>query len=205
MKVFDDEKDKLMDHSYDGIKELDNHMPVWWLWLFYVTIAISVGYLLYYQVLGWGQTQYEEYRAEVAAAEQKYGSPDDQPSIEEYAWSVSTEESDIAAGKKLFMDGSQLCFTCHGNNAQGMVGPDLTDKYWLHGCSPQDIASSIITGYPDQGMLPYGSGAKLSNEKVEQLVSYIASLQGSKPADAKAPDMSRAEPCTTGPLAPDKS
>lgn len=201
MKVFDDEKDKLMDHEYDGIRELDNHMPAWWLWLFYVTIAFSVLYMLYYQVLGWGPTQHEEYQQEMAAAEARYGSPEEQNPVEDYTWAVSTEDADIAAGKELYMASEQLCFTCHGNNAQGLVGPNLTDQYWMHGCQPKDIAASIINGYPDMGMLPYGSGTKMTNEEIQQLVSYIASLQGTEPADAKEADMNRTESCTEGPLA----
>lgn len=201
MKVFDDEKDKLMDHEYDGIRELDNHMPAWWLWLFYVSIAFAVIYMLYYEVLGWGPTQHEEYQQEMAAAEAKYGSPEEQNPVEDYTWAVTTDEADIAAGKELYMASEQLCFTCHGNNAQGLVGPNLTDEYWMHGCQPKDIAASIINGYPDMGMLPYGSGTKMTNEEVQQLVSYIASLQGTDPPDAKEADMNRTEPCTEGPLA----
>lgn len=201
MKVYEGEEDKLLDHEYDGIRELDNHMPFWWLWLFFVTIVFAVMYLLYYQVLGWGPTQIEEYKQEVAAAEARYGGPEEEKPEEAFAWAVSDNEEDITAGKKLFTSSTQLCFTCHGNNAQGMVGPNLTDKYWLHGCMPKEIANSIIHGYPEEGMLPYGSGAKLNNEQVQQIISYIASLQGSKPADAKEPDESRAQPCSEGPLA----
>lgn len=200
MKVFEDEKDKLLDHEYDGIRELDNHMPVWWLWLFYFTIAFAVGYLLYYQVFGWGPDQHEEYQQEVAAAEARFGTPEEGNPVEDFTWTISTDEEDIAAGKALFDNPAQLCFTCHGNQGQGLVGPNLTDENWMHGCTPKDIASSIINGYPDMGMLPYGSGTKLSNEEVQQLVSYIASLQGSNPPDAKAADMSRTQPCREGPL-----
>ena len=201
MKVFDDEKDKLLDHEYDGIRELDNHMPVWWLWLFYFTIAFGVGYMLYYEVFGWGPTQHEEYRQEVAAAEARYGTQEQENPVEDFTWAVSTDESDIAAGKEMYMNPNQLCFTCHGNNGQGLVGPNLADQYWMHGCQPKDIAASIINGYPDMGMLPYGSGSKLSNEQVQQLVSYIASIQGTEPADAKEADMNRTQACTEGPLA----
>lgn len=205
MKVFDDEKDKLLDHEYDGIRELDNHMPVWWLWLFYFTIAFGVGYMLYYQVFGWGPTQHEEYRQEVAAAEARYGTQEQENPVENFTWAVSTDEEDIEEGRELFMNPNQLCFTCHGNNGQGLVGPNLTDQYWMHGCQPKDIATSIINGYPDMGMLPYGSGSRLSNEEVQYLVSYIASLQGSEPDGAKAPDMNRAQTCTEGPLASSES
>lgn len=201
MKVYRGEEDKLLDHEYDGIRELDNHMPFWWLWLFFITIVFGVLYLLYYQVLGWGPTQIEEYQEEVAAAEANFGGPEDQDPAAAFAWTVSEEESDIQAGKKLFMDSAHLCFTCHGESGQGQVGPNLTDNQWLHGCSPKDIASSIINGYPNKGMLAYGSGSKISNEQVQHLVSYIASIQGTEPADAKEADMSRAQQCTEGPLA----
>jgi cytochrome c oxidase cbb3-type subunit 3 len=201
MKVYKGEKDKLLDHEYDGIRELDNHMPFWWLWLFFATIFFGVIYLLYFQVLDWGPTQYEEYQQEVAAAEAKFGGSEEQEPAASYAWTVSEDEADIQAGKELFMDSAQLCFTCHGNNGEGMVGPNLTDNQWLNGCTPTDVAKSIIEGFPDKGMLAYGSGTKISNEKVEQLVSYIASIQGSEPANAKEADQSRAQPCTEGPLA----
>ena len=201
MKVFDDEKDKLMDHEYDGIRELDNHMPVWWLWLFYFSIAFGVGYMLYYQVFGWGPSQHEEYQQEIAAAEAKFGPMEEENPVENFDWTVNEAAPDIEAGRKLFMSSEQICFTCHGNQGQGLVGPNLTDDVWLHGCQPKDIASSIIHGYTEQGMLPYGSGSKISNEKVQQLVSFIASIQNTNPEGAKAPDMSRVQPCSEGPLA----
>lgn len=194
MKVFEDEKDKLLAHEYDGIRELDNHMPVWWLWLFYFTIAFAVVYLVYYEVTGWGPDQYDEYKAEVAAAEAKYGKPDQDEAVA-FDWAVLTEPDALEAGKKLFHSSNQLCFTCHGDNAQGLVGPNLTDDYWLHGCGIENIAASIRHGYPEKGMLPYGSGNKLSNEQVQQLASYVISLHGTEPADAKAPDLNRAKKC----------
>jgi cytochrome c oxidase cbb3-type subunit 3 len=82
-----------------------------------------------------------------------------------------------------------------------MVGPNFTDKYWLHGCQPKEIAASIIHGYPEKGMMPYGSGSKLKPEQVEYLISYIASLQGTHPENPKEVDMTRAKQCTDGPLA----
>lgn len=194
MKVFDDEKDKLLDHEYDGIRELDNHMPVWWLWLFYFTITFSIGYLLYYQVLGWGPTQEEQYEQEIAAAEAHYGGTKEDP-VESYDWTFLMDEEAIEKGRELYMSNQQLCFSCHGAQGQGMVGPNLADEYWIHGCNPEDIARSIIDGFPEQGMLAYGSGNQISNENVEYLVSYIASLQGSNPSDAKEPDLSRASEC----------
>lgn len=199
MKVLDDEKDLLLDHEYDGIKELDNHMPVWWLWLFYFTIAWGAGYLVYYYMLG-GPNQIELYEMEMAAAEEQYnldeagGGPSED--VASFTWTFLEDEDRIAEGREIFMGTTNLCFTCHGNEGQGLVGPDLTDEYWLHGCSPEDIATSITEGYMDRGMLPYGNGTPLPNEQVQSLVSYIASIQGTNPAGAKAPDMERAQPCT---------
>lgn len=199
MKVLDDEKDLLLDHEYDGIKELDNHMPVWWLWLFYFTIAWGAGYLVYYYMLG-GPSQEELYEMEMAAAEEQYnldGSGGLQPDeAVNFDWAYLDDEARIAEGRELFMSTSNLCFTCHGNSGEGLVGPNLTDNMWLHGCSAEDLANSIIQGYPEQGMLPYGSGTPLQPEQVQNLISFIASIQGTDPANAKAPDANRAQPCT---------
>lgn len=199
MKVLDDEKDLLLDHEYDGIKELDNHMPVWWLWLFYFTIAWGAGYLVYYYMLG-GPNQVELYEMEMAAAEEQYelhnGGGASSGGVADFDWAYLDDEERIEEGKEIFMSTTNLCFTCHGNEGQGLVGPNLTDNLWLHGCSPQDLATSISQGYPDMGMLPYGNGTPLPNEQVQNLISYIASIQGTEPAGAKAPNMERAEPCT---------
>lgn len=198
MKILDDEKDLLLDHDYDGIKELDNHMPVWWLWLFYFTIAWGIGYLVYYYMLG-GPSQEELYEMEMAAAEEQYGLPsgDEEGGAEAEAfdWVFLEDQDRIEEGREIYMGNNNLCYTCHGSNGEGMVGPNLTDELWIHGCSAEEIAISIKEGYPDRGMIAYGSGARLSDEKVQSLVSYIASIQGTDPANAKAPDP-RAEPCS---------
>ncbi|MEX0844891.1 MAG: cbb3-type cytochrome c oxidase N-terminal domain-containing protein [Balneolaceae bacterium] len=198
MKILDDEKDLLLDHEYDGIKELDNHMPGWWLWLFYFTIAWAVGYMAYYYMLG-GPSQEELYEMEVAAAEEQYGiEPEGEEGGEEaseFTWAYLEDQGRIEEGREIYMSNNNLCFTCHGSNGEGMVGPNLTDELWIHGCSAEEVAASIIVGYPDRGMIAYGSGARLSDEKVQSLISYIASIQGTEPANAKAPDP-RAEPCS---------
>ena len=195
MKVLDDEKDKLMDHEYDGIRELDNHMPVWWLWLFYFTITFGVGYLLYYEVFKWGPNQIEEYEMEMAAAAEKYNNNDSSDSST-FAWSFNDDAEIIAQGKEIFMGMNNLCFTCHGSAGEGLVGPNLTDDFWLHGCSAEEIAISIIEGYPDMGMVAYGSGAPIANEDVNAIVSYIGSIQGTNPANAKPVDETRALQCS---------
>lgn len=197
MKVFDDEKDLLLDHDYDGIKELDNHMPVWWLWLFYFTIAFGIGYLAYYYMLG-GPDQHELYEMEMAAAQERYGlEPDVDESGEpvQFDWAYLEDQARIDEGREIYMSNNNLCYTCHGTNGEGLVGPNLTDNLWIHGCRAEEVANSIIGGYPDRGMIAYGSGARLTDEQVQSVISYIASIQGSEPANPKAPDP-RATECS---------
>ncbi|MFU8859437.1 MAG: cbb3-type cytochrome c oxidase N-terminal domain-containing protein [Cyclonatronaceae bacterium] len=198
--IFDDEHDKLLNHEYDGIQELDNPMPPWWLYGFYFTIALAVVYLLWYDVLGIGPSQTEEYQRELAAAEERFGTdpgadPGAGTSVDYATLELLTDQASLEAGRTIYNNPAQLCVTCHGANAQGLVGPDLTNDYWLHGCDLESIMTSVKTGYPQQGMPPYGSGNRLSDEELQQLASYIISLRGSEPEGAKSPDMSRAEQC----------
>lgn len=200
MKVFDDEKDILLDHEYDGIRELDNHMPKWWLYLFYFTIAWGFLYLVYYTFTGVGLDQHEQYAAEMAEAAELYGL---NPGGEEGGaitaatdWSFEMDDASIANGKDIYMSTNNLCFTCHGGAGEGMVGPNLTDDLWIHGCSPAEIATSIASGFPDKGMIAYGSGARISDEDMTDLISYIASIQGTEPANPKAADAERAVTCS---------
>ncbi|MCB0279119.1 MAG: c-type cytochrome [Calditrichaeota bacterium] len=200
--------DKLLDHEYDGIRELDNSLPNWWLNGFYFTIFFGIGYLLLYHVFGWAPDQKTEYRNEMVSAFAKYNPSEYRAKItgtemarvpkNEFKFTVLTDQASIDAGRKIFLKPQQLCFTCHGQNGEGLVGPNLTDEYWLKGCDIDSIVKSIRTGAPEKGMLPYGSGQKLSDQELQQLASFIISLQGSNPANAKAPDLTRAVKCETG-------
>lgn len=196
MKVLDDEKDKLMDHEYDGIRELDNHMPVWWLWLFYFTIIFGVGYALYYEVFKWGPNQFEEYEMEMAAAAEKYKNNTPEGGGADFTWTFSDDAEVIAKGEEIFMGMNNLCFTCHGSAGEGLVGPNLTDEFWIHGCTPAEVALSITEGFPDKGMVAYGSGAPMPDEDVNAVISYINSIQGTNPANAKPRDEARAVQCS---------
>ncbi|MCG8372220.1 MAG: c-type cytochrome [Balneolales bacterium] len=199
MKILDDEKDLLMDHEYDGIKELDNHMPRWWLYLFYFTIGWGFLYLVNYTFTGVGMDQHEQYQAQLADAAEKYGfAPEGDEEIAATAieWEFETDAASIENGKTIYMGTGNLCFTCHGGNGEGLVGPNLTDTKWLHGCSPSEMATSIATGFPDKGMIAYGSGARISDEDMTDLISYLATLVGTEPANAKAADETRAVDCS---------
>ncbi|AXJ02181.1 cytochrome c oxidase cbb3-type subunit 3 [Cyclonatronum proteinivorum] len=192
--ILDDERDLLMDHEYDGIQELDNNMPPWWLYGFYVTIIFAVGYLLYYDVLGWGPSQEEEYEIEMAMAAERYGIQETE--ARDFSQAVLlTDAASLERGREVFNASTNLCTTCHGQNAQGLVGPDLTNEYWKYGCDMESLMVSISEGFPTRGMPAYGSTVRIGDDDLAKLASYIISLRGTNPAGAKAPDMSRSERC----------
>lgn len=194
--ILDDEKDKLLDHEYDGIQELNNPMPPWWLYGFYFTILLGVVYMFYYDVLGIGPSQLEEYEAEVTLAEELYQPAEEvTPSVSFAELEILSDEASIAAGKALYSSPRNLCTTCHGGQSEGLVGPNLTDDFWIHGCNLESIMTSIKTGFPTAGMPPYGSGAPLTDTELQQLASYIISLRGSNPPNPKQPEPNRAVEC----------
>jgi cytochrome c oxidase cbb3-type subunit III len=172
------------DHEYDGIKELDNPPPGWIMAVFYLTIGLSILYGAYYFWLHVGDQQEAEFAKSVEIAKIKYNKePAGGPMAQ-----LSDPES-IAAGKSIYT--SMNCMTCHGINGEGnAIGPNLTDNYWLHGCKFEDISNTIKNGNPTKGMIAFK--AQLTDEKIQQVTSYIMSLKGSNPANAKAP---QGEPC----------
>jgi cytochrome c oxidase cbb3-type subunit 3 len=177
------EADMLLDHDYDGIKELDNALPPWWKYGFYITILIAVFYLLKFEVWHTGMNPTEEYNSEMATAK-----------IETEAFLASAKENvdentvtdldaaGIAAGKEIF---AKTCVPCHLAEGQGLVGPNLTDDYWIHGGSIKDIFKTIKYGYPDKGMQSWQS--TYSPVQIQQLSSFIRSLKGTNPPNPKAP------------------
>lgn len=177
------EADILLDHDYDGIKELDNALPPWWKYGFYVTIFVGAFYLLKFEVWKTGQDQFQEYATEMTeakAATEAYLA-EMKENVDEKTV-VMLDASGISAGKELF---SKSCVACHMSNAEGGVGPNLTDDYWIHGGSINDIFKTIKYGYPDKGMQAWSS--TYSPVQIQQLSSYIKSLKGTNPANAKAP------------------
>ncbi len=176
----------VLEHNYDGIRELDNHLPPWWKWLFYASIIWGVAYLIVYHVTDSLPLQTDEYQNEVAAAEVQIARfKASQPAEEEIDLStlVYTEDAGIlAAGKKIF-DGQ--CASCHVADGGGMIGPNLVDEYWLHGGSIQNIYNIIEVGVPEKGMISWKG--ILNPEQMKAAAFYIMSLQGTTPANPKAP------------------
>lgn len=186
--ILTDEKDTILEgHDADGILEFDNEMPMWWLIGFIFTVVFAFGYLVQYHMAD-GPSSKQEYEEEVAAFNKAQNPAGAQ---EQVALQPLTDAASLDAGKTLFNGAANTCFTCHRNDLGGIVGPNLTDEYWMHGGDLKAIMSSIRTGYPDKGMQPFGTGARLTSRQVLQVASYILSLQGSNPANPKPIDPAR--------------
>lgn len=181
-----EERDLLMHHEYDGIRELDNVLPPWWVWLFYGTIAWGVLYLVNMHVTGTWNDSKEEYiaemeqaKADVAAFVAKAGA-----SVDENTVTVTSDAGALAAAKETF---TTYCAACHGADGAGSetsVGPNLTDAYWLHGGGVKDIFKTIKYGVPAKGMISWKS--QLKPNEIQAIASYILSLQGSGGPTQKA-------------------
>ncbi|WP_051359977.1 cbb3-type cytochrome c oxidase N-terminal domain-containing protein [Adhaeribacter aquaticus] len=168
------------DHSYDGIHEFDNDLPPWWKALFYVTAVFAVIYLVNFHVMG-GKLQTAEYEAEMQQAA-LLKPKNNNNANEKTDYKPLTEAPKLEAGHSSF---TQNCAACHGQNGEGMVGPNLTDEFWLHGGDVNDIFKTIKYGVTSKGMVAWQS--KLSDDQILEVSSYILSIHGSNPANAKAP------------------
>ena len=185
------EADVLLDHDYDGIKELDNALPPWWKWGFYITIVVGVIYLFRFHITKTGPTPLQEYDHEmkIAAAKMENFRENSREAYDEKTVTLA-DAAGIAAGKKIY---TGTCFPCHGANGEGnAVGPNLTDKYWLHGGSLGNVFKTISLGVPDKGMQAWGR--TFSPTDIRNLSSFVLSLQGTSPANAKAPQGNLFEP-----------
>lgn len=178
-----EEEEIVMDHSYDGIRELDNRLPPWWLYGFYVCIVFAGIYLWRYHVSQSAPLSIAEYKNAVAKAEiekeaylAKAASKVDENTVQ------MLDASGIASGKALFVTN---CAACHGADGNGSVGPNLTDPYWLHGGSLKDIFKTIKYGVQEKGMKPWKDD--FSPVQLAQLASFVKSIQGNKVANPKEP------------------
>ena len=182
------DKDTLLeDHDADGITEFDNDMPLWWLVGFIFTVVFAFGYIVQYHMAG-GPSSTKEYEQEVAAFNK---SKDPNAGQQEVALNALTDTASLDAGRLIFEGAANTCYTCHRNDLGGIVGPNLTDEFWIHGSDLRSIMKSIKSGFPDKGMQPYGTNARLSERQVLQVASYILSRQGSNPPNPKPIDPAR--------------
>ncbi len=177
------EADVLLDHNYDGIRELDNALPPWWKYGFYVTIIVAVIYLMNFHVLGIGKSPAQDYTAEMekAKVDKDLYDANNKDRVDENNVPMA-DAAGLARAKEIF---TTKCWTCHGKLGEGGAGPNLTDDYWLHKGSLNDIFHTIKTGYPDKGMQSWAN--EFSPKEISFLASYVKSLHGTNPPNPKAP------------------
>ncbi|MBG6061462.1 cytochrome c oxidase cbb3-type subunit 3 [Flavobacterium sp. CG_9.1] len=180
-----DEGQLLLDHDYDGIKELDNNLPPWWVYLFYASIVFGVVYMVRFEILG-ADNQEMELKKEIAqakieVAEYMKTAPD---MMDEKTVTLLTDPADLAAGKVIF---TTNCAACHRADGGGQIGPNLTDDQWILGGGIKNVFHTLVNGGRDgKGMISWKG--TLKPKEMQKVASYILSLKGSNPVDPKAPE-----------------
>jgi cytochrome c oxidase cbb3-type subunit 3 len=176
----------LMDHDADGITELDNNLPAWWVWLFILCCIWAFGYMVYFHVMG-GPGQIDQYETELAAAKAAMPAPVVTETNSAVAGVIpdepSRDEAVIAHGKELF---AKNCMVCHGPDGGGLIGPNMCDDYFIHGPNFSDSVHTIQEGVLAKGMISWK--AILKPDEIYAVASFVYSLRGTIPAAPKAPE-----------------
>ena len=181
-KSIEQEADVLLDHNYDGIRELDNVLPPWWVYLFYATIIFGAIYLFRFHIVG-DYNQEQEFNTEMKEAQAKVDAymktaPD---TMSKDKVTLLTDAPSLAAGKDIF---NKNCIPCHRADAGGQIGPNLTDQYWINGGGIKNVFNTIMEGGRDgKGMVSWKATIKPSD--IQKVASYVLSLQGSNPKNPK--------------------
>lgn len=172
----------IKDHEYDGIKELDNELPPWWKWLFIITIAFAAIYLIRLWVFRADDLmQSKEYQSEMAEA--KANKDANNENAAPFEITVLNDEASLAAGKETW---TKICSVCHLLDGGGLVGPNMTDNYWIHGNTVNDLFNTVTNGVIEKGMISYKD--QLSEKQRLEVISYIlVDLVGTTPATPKEP------------------
>lgn len=180
-RPIEEEQALLLEHNYDGIRELDNNLPPWWKYMFYATIIFSVVYMGYYHVSN-GPSSAQEYEQEVRQAQLALAASSGQATVNVDNVKLLSDAASLAKGKDIY---DKNCASCHGMKGEGMVGPNLTDDYWIHGGSIQQIFVVLVEGVLVKGMPSWR--AQFSSQDLEAVGSYVKSLHGTNPPNAKEP------------------
>jgi len=197
LRPIDQEADLDLGHNYDGIRELDNRLPPWWIYGFYVTIVVAGIYLWRYHISHTAPLSKEEYEIAVQKADQQTkeylkqkGEIVDENSV------TMLSGADLTEGKRIFQ---ASCVACHNEGGGGNVGPNLTDDYWIHGGNIKNVFKTIKYGF---NAMPTWQNA-YSNKQIAQLSSYVKSLRGTSPPNPKAPqgELDRDDASTPKPTA----
>lgn len=182
----ENEASLLLNHDYDGIKELDNNLPPWWVYSFYACIVFAAIYLVRFEILG-ADNQEMELKKELAQAkieveEYMKNAPD---LMDEKTVTLLTDPAALAQGKEIF---TTNCAACHRADAGGQIGPNLTDDHWILGGGIKNVFHTITNGGRDgKGMVSWKTNG-MKPKDIQKVASYVLSLRGSNPKDAKAPD-----------------
>lgn len=181
-KPVESEETIVLDHNYDGIRELDNKLPPWWLYMFYMTIVFAFGYMAWYHIFD-GTSQEEEYLMEMAQAEKDIAEYKKNATdlIDASTVTLLTEAADLEAGKGHY---TTSCVACHRADGGGGIGPNLTDEHWIVDGNIAGVFNVISEGgRPGKGMIAWKQDLKPL--EIAQVASYVLSLQGTNPPDAK--------------------
>jgi cytochrome c oxidase cbb3-type subunit 3 len=189
------EEEILLDHNYDGIQELDNDLPPWWKYGFYLTIIVGIIYLLHFHVFQTGDLQlaaYNKSMIEAKEAKEAYQKMSAN-NVTEANVKMLTDAAEIDKGGAIFKDN---CAVCHGKEGQGGVGPNLCDDYWLHGGSIVDVFKTIKYGWPDKGMKSWQGD--FSPIQINEIAGYVKMFKGHNPPNPKAPQGEKYEEGNAG-------
>jgi cytochrome c oxidase cbb3-type subunit 3 len=158
-------------HDYDGIREFDNPLPRWWLFIFYGAVLFGYAYWMHYQVARTGVGAVAELQLEQAESARK--AAETKPLTDDMLTALSKDPATLAAGEKVFQT---TCVACHGPSGEGKIGPNLTDSFWLHGSKPTDIHKSIAGGWVEKGMPSWQP--VLGAERVRQVAAFVLTKKG---------------------------
>ena len=180
----DKEKDIMLEHEFDGIRELDNTIPPWFNILFYGTIVIGILYFLNYHVFKLSPLSAEEYSEEIRiAAVQRDELIKSGAFINENTVKIVKDETVLTEGKNIF---NTNCTVCHGPGGGGIIGPNLTDDYWIHGGKISDVFTTIKYGVPVKGMISWQN--QLNPKQIQAVANYVLTLKGTNPQNGKPPE-----------------
>lgn len=178
------EEDLMLDHDYDGVRELDNDLPPWWKGVFYISMAFAPFYLYFNHFADSAQSSHEAYAVEMqeAEADVKAFLATQEDAVDETNVIALTDADALSKGKLIY---ENRCTPCHGKLGEGSIGPNLTDEFWLHGGSIADVFKTVKYGVPDKGMIAWKN--ELRPRDIQEVSSYIMTLVGTNPANAKEP------------------
>ena len=177
------EKDELREHSFDGIQEYDNDLPRWWVWLFVVTVIFSVIYPFVYD-FGPADFASETIDSEMAALRSATQSTQTAANVDDEAvlLKLAADSAALGEGQQIF---ATRCMACHGDKGQGLIGPNLTDDYWIHGGKITDVKKIVVNGVLEKGMLAWKD--QLSPTQINAVVAFVWGMRGKEVSGGKAP------------------